>query len=294
MKFCFVCVFQKDEHSNLILKSNVLFALNALFRYRLIPEYQFPTQIEDTVTATRYLLTHAGDYGVDASRVAVSGDSAGGYLATVTAQQIYDDPTVPNIKVQVLFYPGTQMLDFKTPSYQNCEQMFGENGMLTSKTLAWLGSMYHFGKADVEFMGQVMDNNHTSISMKQSERYKRNINHSAIPKELVPDFYISPRNDSGNETLWKMVKEYFADPRHDPLMRDDLTGMPDTFISTCGFDCLRDDGIMYAKRLESAGNHVEWVNYDGCFHGVLWQGWIHFKNGKQMLNDALRYAKEHL
>nr|XP_054770902.1 neutral cholesterol ester hydrolase 1-like [Lytechinus pictus] len=262
--------------------------------YRKIPEHQFPAQIEDSMIATRYLLTHASDFKVDASRVAVSGDSAGGYLATVIAQQVYDDPDLPNIKVQVLFYPGTQMFDFQTPSHQKCSALFGNNGMLTHQTLAWLGSMYHFGKADFEFMGQVMSNNHTAPSFKQTKRYQRNINHSLVPKELFPDFYKPPPNNTGSDALWEKLKDVYMDPRHDPLMRDDLRGMPDSFIATCGFDCIRDDGIMYAKRLEQAGNHVEWVNYNGCFHGVLWQGWINFKNGRKMLEDGLAYAKEHL
>ncbi|XP_072180653.1 neutral cholesterol ester hydrolase 1-like [Diadema setosum] len=262
--------------------------------YRLIPEYLFPAQIEDSLTATKYLLTHASDFGVDPRRVGVSGDSAGGYLAAVIAQQIHDMPEFPDIKVQILFYPGTQMYDFSTPSYQKCKAVFGENGMLTQKTLAWLGSMYHFGRADLDFMGKLMANNHTAPSFKQSARYQRNINHSLIPKELVPDFYKPPPNDTGDLALWEKVKEIFSDPRHDPLMRDDLRGMPRTFVATCGFDCIRDDGIMYAKRLEQDGNHVEWVNYAGCFHGILWQGWINFKIGNLMLKDGLEFFKANI
>lgn len=49
--------------------------------YRLAPRYRFPAQIDDVRLATAYLRTHAAELKLDANRMAVLGDSAGGHLA---------------------------------------------------------------------------------------------------------------------------------------------------------------------------------------------------------------------
>lgn len=74
--------------------------------YRLAPERPFPAAVEDAWTAYRWVVDHANELGVDASRVAVGGDSAGGNLATVVAQQAVRERTVVPA-FQLLIYPVT-------------------------------------------------------------------------------------------------------------------------------------------------------------------------------------------
>lgn len=56
-------------------------AVVASVSYRRAPEYPFPTAVDDGVEALLYLAQHAGDLGLDVSRMALSGFSAGGNLA---------------------------------------------------------------------------------------------------------------------------------------------------------------------------------------------------------------------
>ena len=55
--------------------------INVSVDYRLITESPLPTAIQDCMTAIRFLKCHAEEYGIDTTRMAVVGESAGGFLA---------------------------------------------------------------------------------------------------------------------------------------------------------------------------------------------------------------------
>jgi acetyl esterase len=74
--------------------------------YRLAPENKFPAATEDAYAATRWVVEHATELGVDPDRVAVGGDSAGGNLAAVTCLMARDRGGPP-IQFQLLIYPST-------------------------------------------------------------------------------------------------------------------------------------------------------------------------------------------
>jgi acetyl esterase len=75
--------------------------------YRLAPEHPFPAAVDDSIAATRWVLANAGSLGIDADRVAVGGDSAGGTLAAVVSQALRDDARRPAF--QLLIYPATDL-----------------------------------------------------------------------------------------------------------------------------------------------------------------------------------------
>jgi acetyl esterase len=76
--------------------------------YRLAPEHKFPAAFDDACAAVRWITGKASDLGIDRSRVAVGGDSAGGNLAAAVALALRDEGDVP-LSLQLLIYPA---LDF--------------------------------------------------------------------------------------------------------------------------------------------------------------------------------------
>jgi acetyl esterase len=75
--------------------------------YRLAPEHPFPKGHDDALAATRWAFDHAAELSVDARRIAVGGDSAGGNLAASVALDLKDDPK-HRLAFQLLLYPATQ------------------------------------------------------------------------------------------------------------------------------------------------------------------------------------------
>jgi acetyl esterase len=72
--------------------------------YRLAPEHKFPTAHEDAWDAVQWIASQGADQGLDSTRLAVGGDSAGGTLAAACALEARDIE-LP-LALQLLFYPG--------------------------------------------------------------------------------------------------------------------------------------------------------------------------------------------
>jgi acetyl esterase/lipase len=72
--------------------------------YRLAPEHPFPAALDDALAAVTYIGAHAADFGIDASRLGICGDSAGGTLAAATAQAIARIGS-PRLALQLLICP---------------------------------------------------------------------------------------------------------------------------------------------------------------------------------------------
>jgi acetyl esterase len=91
--------------------------------YRLAPEHKYPAAVDDAYAATQYLAEHAAEFGIDPSRIAVGGDSAGGNLAAVVSLLVRDRRG-PRLKFQLLIYPlvdfndqGSSMREFGQGDY---------------------------------------------------------------------------------------------------------------------------------------------------------------------------------
>ncbi len=75
-------------------------------QYRLAPEHRFPAAVDDCVAATAWVAENAGGIGLDPTRIAVGGASAGGNLAAVVAL-LARDRGGPRAALQLLVYPPT-------------------------------------------------------------------------------------------------------------------------------------------------------------------------------------------
>lgn len=62
------------------------------------------------------------------------------------------------------------------------------------------------------------------------------------------------------------------EPDASPLRRNDMSGLPQTFVLTAGLDPLCDEGRAYASKLGAAGVDVRLVQYDRTIHGFLQMG----------------------
>jgi acetyl esterase len=84
--------------------------------YRLAPEHRAPAAAEDVFAAWQWVHEHADELGIDAERVAIAGDSAGGNLAAVTSLMCRAHGAAMPV-AQVLIYPVIDP-SFDTASYR--------------------------------------------------------------------------------------------------------------------------------------------------------------------------------
>lgn len=103
--------------------------------YRLAPEHVFPAAYDDAQAGFEWVVSHADQLHVDAKRIAVGGDSAGGNLAAAVCLGARDGQHQPAF--QLLIYPATLMYP-NTQSYRDN----GEGYALTAVAMDWFMNHY--------------------------------------------------------------------------------------------------------------------------------------------------------
>ena len=105
--------------------------------YRMAPEHVFPAAVDDSYAALVWAHENAGKLGINARRIAVGGDSAGGNLAAVMAL-LARDRAGPGLSLQVLIYP---LVDYRCAgaSYEQFGQGYGT---LDAETMFWFQNHY--------------------------------------------------------------------------------------------------------------------------------------------------------
>ena len=112
--------------------------------YRMAPEHTFPAAIDDSVAATRWVAEHAEQIGVDPTRLAVGGDSAGGNLAAAVALVLRDEGG-PALVHQLLIYPVT---DYNLDTRSYLDNAEGYN--LTREAMRFYWRLYLRDESDAE------------------------------------------------------------------------------------------------------------------------------------------------
>lgn len=169
--------------------------------YRLAPEHPFPAAVDDALAAFLWAALDNTRLGVDPSRIAVAGDSAGGNLAAAVSLLTRNE-SGPSPALQVLIYPVTDV-----GGGQRSRDEFAKGFLLAKADMDWFE--HH---------------------------------------------YLPPGSD-------------LSDPRVSMLRADDLSDLPPAYITTAGFDPLRDEGEAYAARLREAGVRVALRRHPGLIHG---------------------------
>jgi acetyl esterase len=104
--------------------------------YRLSPEVKFPVAFEEIVAIVRLAAREGAGFGIDPSRLAVGGDSAGANLALAAALAMRDAGEKA-LRFQLLLY-GCFTTDCESPSWQR----FGQGAGLSQSQMRWIWETY--------------------------------------------------------------------------------------------------------------------------------------------------------
>jgi acetyl esterase/lipase len=184
-------------HKRMVRDLVVLTGFSGIFvNYTPAPDEKYPHQINEIYAATKWAAANGCEIGVDGSKLAIVGNSAGGDMAAVTCLMAKQDKGGPDIKLQVLFWPVTDA-NFETQSYRQ----FGKDRFLTAPLMKWMFDHYTSDlkqrkeawhsplQADTEQLKglppaliQVAEND---ILRDEGEAYGRKLDEAGVPVTLV-------------------------------------------------------------------------------------------------------------
>ncbi|KFP74587.1 Arylacetamide deacetylase-like 4, partial [Apaloderma vittatum] len=257
-------------------------------RYRLAPEHKSPAAYEDCLNAAIHFMRNLEHYGVDPARVIVCGDSAGGNLAAAVSQTLAGRSDLPKLRAQILIYPGLQALDFNLPSYQQNRGV----PLLFREHVPFYALHYLCG--DASHAEEVLEGSHIPPDMRL--KYRKWVSPDNIPEEFKVRGYKPHKPREFKAEVFEKLKRY-SEPTLCPLFAEDavVQKLPETFILTCEYDVLRDDGLLYKKRLEDNGVQVTWYHLEDGFHGIVslydYCGFS-FPSGKRGLDRIVKFIKD--
>jgi len=132
-----------NSHSRLVRDLVCESGAAAVFvNYSLSPEFRYPRAVEEGYAALQWLAANGKDFGVDSSRLAVVGNSAGANMATVIAM-LAKERKGPAVRLQVLLWPNLGT-DFTGATYEQ----FGKGYLLDTTLVSWFWQNYVAGRGD--------------------------------------------------------------------------------------------------------------------------------------------------
>lgn len=222
--------------------------------YRLAPENKFPAGVEDVWEAYCYMLEHAGEYGGDASKVAIAGDSAGANFATGLSIRLKEN-NMGQPSCVVLMYPSLTVEEDIKASHLLFGGFDGRKVMLSGRLMTQIIDDYLEGPEDAY------------------EPY-------ASPLLML----------QGTLAIDGWENEYAKCAVE--LDEDGTYVLADHLIQVAGADSLRDDGIMYHAMLTTLGTNSTLHTYKNTIHGFV-QFYQLIQEGEDALKEACNYIKDH-
>jgi acetyl esterase len=144
--------------------------------YQKAPEHKFPIPFDDAYAATCWVAEHADELGIDAGRLGVGGDSAGGNLAAAVCLKARDD-AAPALAYQLLVYPATDYR-FDLPSYSENSEGY----LLTTAGMRWFWAQYLADESDAA--------NPLACPMRAAD-------HTGLPPAIIITAEYDPLRDDG-------------------------------------------------------------------------------------------------
>lgn len=195
-------------------------------------------------------------------------------------------------KVQALIYPVLQALDFHTASYQqNRAVPILYRPLMARFWLQYLG-------ADPSLEPVLLTNNHSSLDqLVLSAHIRSRVDWTTLlPAERRKSFQPVIRT-RGSPGVMDAVPQ-LMDVRAAPLLADQavLERTPTAYVMTCEFDVLRDDGLMYVRRLQEAGVTATSDHYEDGFHGCMVFSFLPMMSsvGQRSLDNFIRWLDQNL
>lgn len=108
-------------------------------------------------------------------------------------------------------------------------------------------------------------------------------------REIADEYFFNPASVRWYWGMYLGAHEDGMNPLASPLRADDLSGLPAATVITAGYDPLRDEAEMYARKLEAAGVPAEIIRYDGMMHGFFTM-----VGALEVARDAVREAAARL
>jgi len=223
--FTLGCATDDSRWSTMVV--NQTNAVVASVSYRRAPEYPFPAAVDDGVDALLYLASNAADLGLDVSRVALSGFSAGGNLAVTVPLRLHSR-LKSEIKEQFGRADSTHRLVDQT------------SDLHLVAIFAW----------------------YPILDFLESRDHRRMM--SLMPDKTLPAFFTNLFDESYLPNLDDRSSAFASPVRASDSI---LTALPpDVFLYICEWDMLMKEGQTFVRRLEKLGKRVRAMMIEKARH----------------------------
>ncbi|KAL3860486.1 hypothetical protein ACJMK2_010608 [Sinanodonta woodiana] len=257
--------------------------------YRKTPHHPFPAAFIDCVSILNNILKDPIKYQVEADKIVIAGDGAGGTLAAAVSQEFSG-----KVLMQILINPALQIMDFKTPSYlDNRDALTG----ISSPERSVRNWMMYANVTDFANLPLVLENYHVLQNVRNSEFGSYLKTKKYLPKYHEVTKRSSVPNTRSNYLVSAPFVDLVTDNRFSPMMAKIVKGIPNAYIITAQYDVLRDEAIMYAHRLFDDNVKTKLKHYKNAFHGFFLfsaVGPFQFRVSKEAMEDLVKFLDLHI